>query len=267
MIPSPHATEPPGSKVLRPFKAVHAILLAITLAVVFALPALDGGGRALDYGANFSRFIDRLWPPNFSVLPDALAALVETIQIAILATSFCFIAAIPLAMAGAGNLSPRLVVSTTRLLLNAIRTIPSLIWAVLAVAVVGANSLAGVIALAFYSLGYLGKFFADAFESSSLEVMRGLRDSGASRIQAFQHGLWPMVKPLILSQTLWMLEYNIRSASIIGYVGAVGIGLQLHTYVEYGAWDSFAAVLVLLFVVVLLLDQLGSHLRRALGES
>ena len=84
------------------------------------------------------------------------------------------------------------------MLMNCIRTIPSLIWALIAVAVVGPYPLAGVLGLSFYSLGYLGKFFSDAFESVDLEVARGLRAIGAGRIQAFQHGLWPNTRPLHL---------------------------------------------------------------------
>jgi phosphonate transport system permease protein len=117
--------------------------------------------------------------------------------------------------------------------MNGIRTIPSLIWALIAVAIVGANPLAGVIALTFYSIGYLGKFFSDAFESVDMDVARALRALGARRIQAFQFGVWPHARPLVWSYSLWMLEYNIRSAAIIGYVGAGGLGMLIHTYMEY----------------------------------
>ena len=83
------------------------------------------------------------------------------------------------------------------------------------------NPLAGVISLTFYSIGYLGKFFSDAFESIDTAVTIALRSAGADRIQAFQYAMLPQVKPLIASHILWMLEYNIRSAAIVGYVGAV----------------------------------------------
>ena len=151
-----------------------------------------------------------------------------------------------------------------RLLLNGIRTLPSLIWALLAVAMLGANALAGVVALCMYSVGYLGKFFSEAFESLDTEVARGLRQLGAGRIQAFPYGLWPAVRPLIWSHTLWMLEYNIRSASIIGYVGAGGIGLQLLRYQEFGQWDRFATVLICIFAIVIGLDALSGWVRRQL---
>ena len=89
-------------------------------------------------------------------------------------------------------------------------------------------------------------------------------ESGAGRIQAFHYGLWPAVRPLIWSHTLWMLEYNIRSASIIGYVGAGGIGLQLLRYQEFGQWDRFATVLICIFAIVIGLDALSGWVRRQL---
>jgi phosphonate ABC transporter permease subunit PhnE len=237
-------------------------LIIFLLAIVGSLPALRGSGRDLDHAANLLRFLKRFFPPDFSVSGQILEALVETIQIAVMATFFSIVLAFPLAAAGAQTLSPRWLVAISRMVMNCIRTIPSLIWALLAVAVVGPHPLAGVIGLSFYSLGYLGKFFSDAFESVDLEVARGLRAIGAGRIQAFQHGLWPNTRPLIWSYSLWMLEYNIRSASIVGYVGAGGVGVLLHVYQEYYQWDRFAAVLVFILGLVTLLDLAGEHVRR-----
>jgi phosphonate transport system permease protein len=136
----------------------------------------------------------------------------------------------------------------------------------LAVAVLGPNSRAGVVGLAFYSLGYLGKFFSDALEAADMGCADGLRLLGAGRIQAFQYGLWPQVKPLLLSHALWMLEYNIRSAAIIGYVGAGGIGLLLHIFQEFGQWRKFAAALVFILALVTALDFAGRWLRAKLQE-
>lgn len=240
---------------------LNLTLVLFLLAVVASLPGIHGSGRDLDTWANLSRFLGKFFPPDFSVWQLTLFSLIETLQIGIVATALAIVASLPIAAAAARTLAPRWWVFTTRMLLNGIRTVPSLIWALFAVAVVGANPLAGVIALAFYSLGYLGKFFSDAFESVDPEVATGLRASGADAIQAFQYGLWPSVRPLVWSHALWMLEYNIRSASIIGLVGAGGLGVQLHTYAEYGWWDKFATVLLCLLVVVTLLDFVGEWIR------
>jgi phosphonate transport system permease protein len=242
-------------------------VLLFFLAVLFSLPVLQPAGRELDYAANLTRFLSRFWPPDFSILPTIFPALVETFQIAVLGTVLACLAGIPIAAAASKNIAPRWLVAVVRLLLNAIRSIPGLIWALIAVAILGANAGAGVAALAIYSLGYLGKFFSDAFESADPAVNQALRAGGASRIQAFQYGIWPHAAPLAWSHTLWMLEYNIRSASIVGYVGAGGIGVWLHTYQEFYQWDKFAAVLACILVAVILLDIGGSCLRRTLAPT
>jgi phosphonate transport system permease protein len=242
--------------------AFRVTLVVFALAVIFSLPALRGSGRSLDHGANLGRFLERFWPPDFSILPQIFPALIETFQMAVLATTFSAAFSLVIAVAAAQNISPRPVVVAARFGLNVIRSIPSLIWALLAVAAFGANSLAGVIGLSVYSIGYLGKFFSDALESVESGVAEALRATGADAIQGFQYGIWPHARPQIWSQTLWMLEYNVRSAAIVGYVGAGGIGTWLHTYQEYYQWDKFAAVLVCILVVVLILDFAGSRIRR-----
>jgi len=240
---------------------LNITLIVFVVAVIGSASVLRGSGRDLDYLANISRFLSAFFPPDFSVAGQTMIGLWETVQIAVMATAFSIILSIPIAIAGAQTLSPRWLVFIARLLMNGIRTIPSLIWALLAVAVVGPNALAGVIGLTFYSVGYLGKFFSEAFESVDVDVARALRALGARTIQAFQYGLWPHAKPLVWSYSLWMLEYNIRSASIVGIVGAGGVGLQLHTYQEYYQWDKFATVLLFMFLLVSALDLLGERVR------
>lgn len=251
---------------LEKIRTPQVIVTLIILAVIASLPALRGSGRDLDYITNALRFFNQFFPPDFSVIDQSLVALVETIRIAILSTLFGLVLSLPLAIIGSRTLSPPWFVVPARFVMNIIRTIPSLIWALIAVAIVGANPLAGVIALTFYSMGYLGKFFSDAFESVDMDVAQGLRAMGAGALQSFQYGLWPHAQPLIWSNTLWMLEYNIRSAAIIGYVGAGGIGLQLYSYQEYGQWDRFCTVLILILILVTLLDLAGEWVRKKISK-
>jgi phosphonate transport system permease protein len=241
---------------------VSVTFLIFLLAVISSVGALEGSGRDLDYWSNLSRFIDKFFPPDFSVLDRTLNALLETLQIAVMATFFSVSISLVLALGAAHNLAPGWLVALTRMLLNAIRTIPSLLWALLTVVIVGSNSLAGVIALTFYSVGYLGKFFSEAFESTDMKISDALKGIGARPFQAFQYGLWPQVKPLVWSHSLWMLEYNVRSASIIGYVGAGGIGMDLALYADSAnSWDKFCTVLLCILAVVTFLDLLGESIR------
>jgi phosphonate transport system permease protein len=241
-------------------------LLSITALVFLAAalastPSLKGSGRDLDYWKNFTRFAARCLPPDFSVSADALKALGETVQISVLATFFAILFAFPIAIAASSNLSPVWLRSIVRLLMNANRTVHVLLWALLAVILVGPNTLAGVIGLTCYSLGYLSKFYSDSLESLDMKAAEALRANGAGRVQVFQYALWPQAKPFIWSYAIWMIEYNIRSATIIGYVGAGGVGLLLHSFQEYGQWDKFTAVLLIILVPITLLDFLGERIR------
>jgi len=262
--PPPPAAEPPPPPRINVFSVAVA---AFALAAIASWPALRGSGRDLDTWGNVVRFVGYFFPPDWSVWPETLRALAETFQIAVLATGLAALLSLPLAALGARTIAPAWVRAPARLLMNFARTVPSLVWALFGVAIVGANPLAGVIALTLYSLGYLGKFYSDAFESVDPEVARGLSSLGASRVQAFQYGLWPHAKPLIVSHVLWMLEYNLRAASIIGYVGAGGLGVQLASYYEYQAWDKVATVLLFILALVTLLDLLGEWVRRHITRS
>lgn len=247
------------------FNALNVTLLAFAVAVFGSVGVMEGSGRSLNYFENFLRFMGRFFPPDFSVMGAAGSALLETFRIAVMATFFAVPVSLVMAAAAARNISPRWLVSLTRFILNMIRTVPSLVWALIAVVIVGANALAGVVALSIYSIGYLGKFFSDAFESVDNKSAQALQHLGAHPVQVFQYGVWPLSRPLIWSHSLWMLEYNIRAGSIIGYVGAGGIGTLLHTYQEFAHWDRFATVLLMILVVVVILDALGEYLRAKLN--
>lgn len=238
--------------------------LSILALFIFSLPALQGAGRDIPYFKNLIRIVSRFFPPDLTIWPQVLQAMIETIQIGFLATLFAVFISLPLSLLNANTLVPAPVQRSVALFLSAVRTIPSLVYAVIAVSIVGPYPLAGVIALTFYSIGYLGKFFSDTLNSASKETALLLLRNGAHPVQAFQFGLWPFVKPNILSHAIWMFEYNIRSAAIIGYVGAGGLGLLLHTYQEFGRWDRFSTVLIFIFVVVVTLELIGEQVRKRL---
>lgn len=228
----------------------------------FSFPAMDGGPRGVNVLEQVLRLTGEFFPPDLSILPEAGKALLETIRIATLATFFSLFVSIGFAVAASratGNLWTRPVFS---LLLSAVRTIPSLVWAVVAVSLIGPSPRAGVLALTFYSIGYLGKFFADILDQADQRPANWLRSQGAHPWFVFRYALWPDLRGALGTQSLWMWEYNIRSASIIGYVGAGGLGLQLHVYQEFAQWDRFCTVMLMIFVLVVGLDALSSYLKR-----
>jgi len=258
--PGPSVSTPPSR-----FRAdgVDWSFAIFLLLVAVAALGLEGSGRDLDYWANLKRFAGRFWPPDFSILPQVATGLIETARIAVVSTALALFLSLPLALASSRTIAHWSIAIPARLVLNAVRTVPSLIWAVLAVAVVGANSLAGMLALTGYSVGYLATFFAQAIDAADQWPAASLRTMHANPVQAFRWGTWPQLRPQLASHGLWMLEYNLRSAAIVGYVGAGGVGTLLHTYQEYAQWDRFATVLLAILALVTLIDWAGQRLRRA----
>lgn len=216
--------------------------------------------------AALADFLGRSWPPDFAEWRTLLHALMQTIQMALVGTVLGAIVSLPLSALGTRSLAPRWITLTVRLLLNVVRTIPSLVWGLLFVAAVGLGPLPGVLALAFYSAGYLTKFYYEAFESADAATSDALRALGARGAQIFHHAVWPPARPLILSQTIFMFEYNVRAAAILGYVGAGGIGLHLKIYFESFQYPSAVACLLIILAVVVLLDVVSSYLRRQLTQ-
>jgi phosphonate transport system permease protein len=143
-----------------------------------------------------------------------------------------------------------------------VRTIPSLLWAIVFIIMVGLGPLAGVLGLAFYTLGYLGKLFYEALEAVDPEVVEAVRSTGASRAQLARHAVLPEAAHALLSQTLFVFEYNVRASSILGLVGAGGIGFYLLRYLQLLEYQALATALLLLLVAVLAIEALGQQLRR-----
>ncbi len=259
----------PGAPRLRWFERLDlptVLAVLAVAAVIWAWPALRGPeGRELDHLANLRRFLAGFLPPDWSVLPAIGDELIVTLRMAVMGTAIGFCVALPLGLAGARRIAPLPLVVAVRALLAVLRTVPSILWAVICVGVFGPTPLAGTVALALYSISYLAKFAADACDSVDVATVAALRGNGASRVQALRHAFWPEIRPTLFSHGLWMLEYNIRSGAIIGFVGAGGVGTLITAYLESaGGWHRIAAVLAVILAIVLILDLVGDRLRAAL---
>jgi phosphonate transport system permease protein len=209
-------------------------------------------------------FLSRMMPPDWTVRATALTALAETFQMALLGTTIGAIVSLPLAVMAARNLSPRWMTLVARGVLNFIRTVPSIVWGLFFVAAVGLGSFSGVLALSLYTVGYLGKFYFETFEAMDDAAAEALRSAGASKPQVFQYAILPQSLPLLANHTLFILEYSIRAATILGVVGAGGIGFYLHVYLRSFDYPKAAGMLAILLVVVIAMDWVSGRLRRRL---
>ena len=258
-----HEPKLPERKWYEQLNLLNILVILFLFLAIFSGKNLIQDNRPADVMSGIRYLLKKFFPPDFSDFPIILESLGETFQIAIVSTFISIILSLGIALAASRNLSPTWLVQSARMLLNITRTLPSLIWAFLFVIFFGPTPIAGVFALTFYSLGYLGKFFSESIESMDIKVARGLRLIGASPIQAFIYGLWPNVKAQVWSHSLWMLEYNIRSASIIGLVGAGGIGMELNKAMEMASgFQKVTAILICILIIVVILDLLGQAIRR-----
>ncbi len=211
-------------------------------------------------------FISRLFPPDLTVVDIAIKALIETVQMSIWGTSIGAILSLPIAVASATNVAPQWLRSLANLLQNMVRSVPSIILGLIFVAATGLGAPAGTLALAIYTIGYLAKFYQQAIEAVDARSLESLQVMGASRLQIAQYGILPQVLPLGLGYTLWMFEYNIRAASVLGVVGAGGIGFQLKNYIDGFEYTKATTMMLVLLVVVTVIDSFSSQLRRRLDS-
>ena len=224
---------------------------------------LQGVPHAIDY-------ILGMWPPDPTILPELIHPLIETIQIAVVGTVFAALISVPLSFLAARNTTPNIsLYLLSKGGVNFLRSIPTLLWAILFVSFVGLWPLAGVFAIVCHCVGTLGKYFSEAIESigpNVQEVIESMRTEGASEPQTIRYGLLPALAPLFTSYILYYLESNIRAATVLGLVGAGGIGLYLTQTIRlFKRHETLTVVLVILGVVILV-DGMSRLIRSRLIE-
>lgn len=188
-------------------------------------------------------------------------ALLETLRMALVGTTLAALLSLPMSALAARNIAPAWLRFPARVLLNVLRAVPSIVWALLMVAALGLGPVAGVVALTVYSMGYLTKFFYEAFESADAATLGALQELGANRWQRLIHGVFPSARATLAGSTIFMLEYNVRAASVLGLVGAGGLGYELKLHLDYGNLHNVGIALGILVTVTILLDAVSSKLR------
>lgn len=238
--------------------AVLAIALVLTLADVGLLNA----GRLAQGLGNLGEFVSAMFPPDPSQLPTLGEAMLETIEIAFAGTAIGFLLAVPLSLLASPVLFGPRVTVPVKLALAAVRTVPALFWGIFFVVAVGLGPAAGALGVALYSLGYLGKLLYETFDGVDPEVVEAVRSVGASPAQLARYAVLPEAANGVLAQLLFMFEYNVRASSIMGFVGAGGIGFYLLGYMQLLRYDLLLTALLLTLVVVVAIDRASAWVRR-----
>jgi len=246
--------------------ATPAMLIAALAIFVFGLVDLDFSPSRFISGLSQLGWISMMMmPPDpGSSLPLYLKALGETLSIALLGTTLAALLALPVSLLAARNIVPAIVRFPIRRFLDSIRGVDTLIWALVWINVVGLGPFAGVLAIAVSDFGAFGKLFSEAIEGADQKQVEGIRASGGSALHEIRFGLMPQVLPVIAGQVLYFIESNTRSATIIGIVGAGGIGLQLAEQIRVLEWQKVSFLILMILVAVAAIDFISGKLRFAI---
>ena len=257
---------------------IFLLFIILTTWLVF-VDLVDGDWNSLENSLdNLSVFFyESLWPPNWKVLEarsypvcdrnwdilcsPAYIGIVETLKIAFVSTGLGFILSLPLATLASRNLYRDSVAIPFRFLLSAMRTLPSLIWAIFFVILIGLGPISGVMAMTFYTIGYLGKLQYETIEGLPKDPLDAAKAMGLNKVEIIMRVVIPESANNLISQLLFMFEYNVRHGSVIGIVGAGGIGYYISTYLKFLQYDKVMALLIVLFFVVVIIDLLSIKAR------
>lgn len=213
---------------------------------------------------NMAEYLRGFFPPDFSEWRHYLQELIVTLQIAVWGTALAIACAVPLGLLASSNIAPAWVHQPVRRLMDGCRAINEMVFALLFVVAVGLGPFAGVLALWVHTTGTLAKLFSEAVEAIDPQPVEGIRATGANALEEIVYGVVPQVMPLWISYSLYRFEANVRSASVVGMVGAGGIGMVLWEVIRGFQYGQTAAVLLMLIVSVSVIDLLSSQLRKRL---
>jgi len=246
----------------------QALLVACLLVVCAAALTITGFFDAARFAEGIpalAQLFSEMIPPDFSRWQHWLRPLLDTLAMSIAGTILAVILSLPLALLAAPNTTPFPALGyVARLLLSFLRSVPELILGIIFVAAVGFGALPGVLALALHSVGMVGKFYAEAIEHVDPRPLEAARAAGATRFQVITHAVLPQVLPQMADITIYRWEYHFRASTVLGIVGAGGIGFELIAALRLISYDQVAAILITILACVVVVDSLGAMLRKRL---
>lgn len=208
-------------------------------------------------------FIERMFPPDLSNLGKFLLKAIETLQMAIVGSSIGALVALPLSFLAARNIMPnKFVYHSIRGIFDICRGINEIVWGLIFVSMVGLGPFPGVLALATHVAGALGRYFSESIETVDPEVIKAVISTGATKIQVVIRGIFPQVKPLFINYMLYYLENNFRAATVLGLVGAGGIGMELITSMRLFKNREVLTILIIMVLMVVAIDRFSAYIRK-----
>ena len=260
-------TLPNGHTVERPRSRTPLILLLFTVVVIISIRA-----TGFDLSIIISRakqltvILSKIFSPNFNYFPKVISPLIETIQMSIVGTIVGSLIGLPLAILASSNINKnKPILLVCRFILSVLRSIPTLIYAYIFALIFSLGALAGTVAIAVFTIGIVAKMLYESIETIDMGPYEAMQSFGASTLQSFWAACMPQILPTYLADCLYCFEINVRASSILGYVGAGGLGILIRERTGLRAYSDLGMILITLFVVVWLIDMINDYLRSKLS--
>ncbi len=216
------------------------------------------------YGGKFFELLGRMYPPDFSALPQLVRPLLQTLQMATLGTFFGALMALPLVVFGSQLVvRSALIYWPVRMIMNILRTIPDLLYAVLFVAAMGFGPAAGVGALSFFACAIIAKLTSESADNINPKPIEAVEAVGAGKLQVIRYAVLPQLIPAFIDHVIYVFELNVRVSAVMGYVGAGGMGMQLTTAMEWRNYSQVLTIALLIFALVIVIDLVANRIRDA----
>ena len=256
-----------GHEVKRPKSKMPLIIIYLVIVLAFSIRM-----TGFDLGIIVKRFgqlgviLGKIFHPDFSFLPKVIGPLIDTIKMSLLGTIIGCTLALPIAILSSSNINKnKILLSLCKFLLAIVRTLPTIIIATIAALIFSLGTFAGTVAITIFTFGVVGKMLFESIETIDMGPFEAMESFGANKFEAFWSACIPQIFPTYLSHCLYCFEMNIRAASILGYVGAGGLGLLINERIGWRDYNSLGTVLLVLFIAVVLVDFLSTYFRKKLG--
>lgn len=257
----------PNGKVVMEKRSYTPLVLLILLIATIISVRITGFRMEVIFKRihEFFVILDQMIPPNWEYTPKLWRPLMDTIKMSLLGSVLGAILALPVAFLASSNIiKSSIVVSTIKFLLSILRTLPTLVAALIATFIFGLGTLAGTVAIFLFTISYVAKLLYEQIENANMDAYEAMESIGLTRIQAFRYAIFPQVLPNYLSTSLFCFEGNVRYASILGYVGAGGIGLLLSEGLGWRNYANVGIILLMLAITVFIIENISEHFRKKL---
>jgi len=253
-------------KYLRPQWSWKTFIFIFSLILLLSIVSIDLEINFIDLFSNsltyFGDIFSRMLPPDFSDFNSLFFSMIETIEIAILGTFIAIMLSIPLALFSARNIAPNIFIFfIARTITVFFRAIPEFIIAMILVIAIGFGAMPGVLALGIHTMGFLAKFYAEDIEHINKGPIEALESSGASKRQIISFAVIPQIIPSFVANNLYILDRNIRMATMLGIVGAGGIGYELQSAFRMFEYPKVSAIIIIIFITIFIIDNISSYIR------